>query len=80
MFNQPIDEIDENYALVKGGKELLDRDTEQAFVHVHRAPTGFEALTDNIGAVKKTFGDSVVIERATLEDIMYYLKGDKHHV
>ncbi|MBK3494184.1 ABC transporter ATP-binding protein [Viridibacillus sp. YIM B01967] len=80
VFNQSIHDVAENYALVKGGLNLLDSDTEKAFVHVHRASTGFEALTDNIKAVKNTFGDTVVFERASLEDIMYYLKGGIHHV
>lgn len=76
VFNQSVHEVAENYALVKGGLNLLDRDTEQAFIQVHRAPTGFEALTDDPSAVKAIFGDSVVIEPASLEDIMYYAKGD----
>ncbi|HAM81986.1 ABC transporter ATP-binding protein [Ornithinibacillus bavariensis] len=80
VFNKSIHDIAEDYALVKGGVELLDRDTETAFVHVHRAPTGFEALTDNIKEVKNIFGDSVVIEQASLEDIMYHFKGGIQHV
>src|SRR5690625_2969647 len=80
VFNQSIHDVAEDYALVKGGMDLLDRDTEKAFVHIHRAPTGFEALTDNINSVKNIFGDAVVIERASLEDIMYYLKGGIQHV
>ncbi|MGN7402490.1 ABC transporter ATP-binding protein [Cytobacillus praedii] len=80
VFNQSIHDVAENYALVKGGKELLDRDTEKAFIHIHQAPTGFEALTDNIQAVKNIFGDSVVIEKASLEEIMYYMKGRKSYV
>ncbi|MCM3112411.1 ABC transporter ATP-binding protein [Lederbergia lenta] len=80
VFNQSIHDVAENYALVKGGMDLLDRDTEKAFIHIHRAPTGFEALTDNIQSVENVFGDTVVIERASLEDIMYYLKGGTHYV
>lgn len=80
VFNHSIHDIAENYAIVRGGEELLDRDTEKAFVHIHRAPTGFEALTDNIKAVKNIFGGSVVMERASLEDIMYYLKGRGSYV
>lgn len=80
VFNQSIHDVAENYALVKGGKELLDRDTEKDFIHIHHAPTGFEALTDNIQAVKNIFGDSVVIEKASLEEIMYYMKGRKSYV
>ncbi|QIW19945.1 ABC transporter ATP-binding protein [Bacillus thuringiensis] len=80
VFNKSIHDVAENYMLVKGGMDLLDRDTEKALVHIQRASTGFEALTDNIKAVKNTFGDTVVIERATLEDILYYLKGGIYHV
>ncbi|ENH96102.1 ABC transporter ATP-binding protein [Gracilibacillus halophilus YIM-C55.5] len=80
VFNQSIHDVTESYALVKGELNLLDRDTERAFVHVHRASTGFEALTDNIKKVKNIFGNSVIIEQASLEDIMYYLKGGIHHV
>ncbi len=80
VFNQSIHEVAENYALVRGGMDLLDRDTEKAFVHIHRAPTGFEALTDNVKAVKDIFDETVVIERASLEDIMYYMKGREVYV
>ncbi|MDX8046520.1 ABC transporter ATP-binding protein [Gracilibacillus sp. S3-1-1] len=80
LFNQSMLDVADNYALVKGSVELLDRDTEKSLLHVHRASTGFEALTDNIQAVKSMFGDSVVIERASMEDIMYYMKGGMQHV
>ncbi|BAQ11147.1 multidrug ABC transporter atpase [Bacillus sp. OxB-1] len=80
VFNQSIHDVAENFALVKGRNELLDRDTEKEFVHIHQAPTGFEALTDNVRAVQQIFGDSVVMERASLEDIMYYMKGRNSYV
>ncbi|MBD7945832.1 ABC transporter ATP-binding protein [Psychrobacillus sp. Sa2BUA9] len=80
VFNQSIHDVAENYAIVKGRLDLLDRDTEKAFIHVHRATTGFEALTDNTKAVSNIFGDSVAIDHASLEDIMYHLKGGIHHV
>ncbi|MEK4386265.1 ABC transporter ATP-binding protein [Solibacillus sp. FSL W7-1464] len=80
LFNQSILDVVENYALVKGRLELLDRDTEQAFIHVHRALTGFEALTDNIKGVQRIFGDTVAIDQASLEEIMYYMKGGIQHV
>ncbi|MFI8708811.1 ABC transporter ATP-binding protein [Bacillus sp. NPDC077411] len=79
IFNQSIHEVGENYALVKGSTDLLDRDTEKAFVDIHRAPTGFEALTNNVAEVEQIFGNEVIIERASLEDIMYYSKGVGHH-
>ncbi|OXS68208.1 sodium ABC transporter ATP-binding protein [Lysinibacillus sp. KCTC 33748] len=78
VFNHSGHDLVENYALVKGGLDLLDRDTEKAFVRVHRASTGFEALTKDRRTVNEIFGDSVLIERASLEDIMYYFKELDH--
>lgn len=49
-------------------------------MHLNRLSTGFEALTENVDAVAEIFGDSVVIERATLEDIMFHLKGGVQRV
>ncbi|MFS0560998.1 ABC transporter ATP-binding protein [Terribacillus sp. 179-K 1B1 HS] len=80
VLNNSIHDITENYALVKGRTELLDRDTAKAFVHINRLSTGFEALTENVTAVENTFGSSVVIEQATLEDIMFHMKGGKQRV
>ena len=80
VFQQSIHEVAESYALVKGSLELLDRDTEKAFIHIQRTSAGFEALSDRIDEVKLIFGDAVVIEPASLEDIMFYLKGGAAHV
>lgn len=80
IFNQSILDITENYAIVKGGLDLLDRDTEKSFVHLNRGPTGFVALTADRKTVDQVFGDRVVIEHATLEDIMYYTKGGMQYV
>ncbi|WP_113928006.1 ABC transporter ATP-binding protein [Bacillus sp. P14.5] len=79
VFHQSIHEVGDNYALVKGGLDLLDRDTEKALLQINRAATGFEALTDDIAGAEKTFGESVIIEPASLEDIMYYMKGERQH-
>ncbi|BBP86727.1 hypothetical protein BsIDN1_03450 [Bacillus safensis] len=81
VFQQSIHEVAESYALVRGSLELLDRDTEKAFIHIQRTSAGFEALSDRIDEVKLIFGgDAVVIEPASLEDIMFYLKGGVAHV
>lgn len=79
VFNQSIHDVADNYALVKGRTDHLDRDTEQAFLHIRRTSTGFEALTDNRSSIQEIFGDHVVIEKASLEDIMYHLKGETKH-
>ncbi len=80
LFNESVHHVSEEYALVKGTLDLLDPDTEKPFIHIERAATGFEALTNDISTVEHIFGDTVVMDRASLEDIMYYLKGRMEHV
>lgn len=80
IFNETIHHVMENYGLVKGRLELLDRDTEKLFIQVNRTSAGFEGLTANIREMKKQFKDTAVIEPASLEDIMYYSKGRKAYV
>lgn len=79
IFTKEFYAIEEEYAVVKGGLDLLDRETEKEFISIQRANTGFEALTSNIEAVRTIFGNTVLIEKPSLEDIMYYSKRGKTH-
>ncbi|MDY6826972.1 MAG: ABC transporter ATP-binding protein [Bacillota bacterium] len=66
------------YALVKGSAELLTDEMRREFVGVRESEFGFEALTEDLVKTRRRFGDKVVVEKATLEDIMLYtVKGVK---
>lgn len=80
IFNRSILDVEENYGLVKGPLNLLDRDTEKLFVHVDRTSSGFEALTSDVRKTEDVFGGSALVEKASLEDIMYYSKRSEAHV
>lgn len=67
------DEITENYGLVKGANEILDKETREHFISIKENQFGFEALTDNKRKLKRIFKDKVIIEKPTLEDIMLYV-------
>lgn len=75
LFNDTMEDVQERYALVKGSIDLLNRKTEENFIKVERSAYEFQALTDDVRQVKAQFGDRVEIERANLEDIMFYAKG-----
>jgi len=80
VFTKEIHQLKEDYAIVKGEISLLDRDTEQEFVGIRKTNHGFEALTTNKKRVKEIFGETVLLEKATLEDIMFYTKkGEKQY-
>lgn len=80
VFTKEFYKIEEEYAIVKGSTELLDKDTEKEFISIRKTDTGFEALTGNVQAVKRIFGEEVIVEKPTLEDIMYYSKRGEVHV
>lgn len=66
------DDILDNYGLVKGANELLDKDIKKNFVGINQNRFSFEALAADKKAVKKLFGDKVMIEKPTLEDVMLH--------
>ncbi|ASS71980.1 ABC transporter ATP-binding protein [Bacillus atrophaeus] len=74
IFTKKSYQIQEEYAIVKGGMELLDRDTEQEFISIRKSNAGFEALTANKARIEDVFGDLVLIEKPTIEELMFYTK------
>jgi ABC-2 type transport system ATP-binding protein len=72
IFSDSKDEILQRWALVKGGLDVLDLLPPDYFRGIHRGAHGFEALTDDAAAARRQLGDSVVIEVATLDDVVLY--------
>jgi ABC-2 type transport system ATP-binding protein len=70
VFSAAKDDILERWALVKGARELATDHPERWFHGIKVGPHGFEAITDDVHAVRQHFGDAVVVERPTLEDIV----------
>ncbi|MES5952663.1 ABC transporter ATP-binding protein [Bacillus fungorum] len=73
-FEKDIHSISEEYAIIKGDTDLLTLDMKQKLIGIRETNVGFEALTNNVEQVRTQLGDEVLIEAATLEDIMYYTK------
>jgi len=62
----------ENYALCRGGRELLSADTNGSLIGVQLNEFGFTALTPNREKVRRMFGDRIVLERPTVEDLLVH--------
>jgi len=73
VFSGSREEIRENWALVKGGGELLAGNHRSLFIAVREGARGVTALTANAREAQRRFRDGVVIEKASLEDIMVLL-------
>ncbi|AMB93617.1 ABC transporter ATP-binding protein [Aerococcus sanguinicola] len=62
--------------LVKGASDLLDADTRPLLAGLRESSTGFVGLTQEADTFRELYGEKVLIEPASLEEIMVYsLKG-----
>lgn len=73
IFSTPKDELLEQYALVKGGKSVLNQELKQNLIGLKESGFGFEGLTTEKEKVFELLQGQGVIERPTLEEIMVYL-------
>lgn len=62
----------ENYGVVRGKKELLRQTDKGLLIGVKENEFGFEALVKDKARAREIFGDKIIIDKPTLEDIMYY--------
>lgn len=81
VIHEPKDHILDSYVLIKGSSKLLDEDIRKELTGVRETAVGFEALSHNRDRAVSLFGDQVIYEYPTLEEIMYYtVKGGSVHV
>lgn len=72
IFQKTMEEIHEQFYVVKGHKEMLDADTRTLFIAIQENNSGFNALFEGHPSLFDEFGDDLIIEQATLEDIMFF--------
>ena len=72
VFSKTKDKVLESYGIVKGGNDLLNSQTRKEFLGIRETNVGFEALTKNQNKIRRLFKDKVIIEKPSLEDIMFY--------
>ncbi|OLS02293.1 ABC transporter ATP-binding protein [Tissierella creatinophila] len=73
VFSKEKDLILESYAVVKGGNEDLTPELEKSLLGFRKTNVGFEALTDDKNMIRDLLGEDVLIEKPSLEDIMFYI-------
>src|SRR5690625_5825257 len=73
VFQKSMEEIREQFHLVKGPKNLLDKDTRKMFHGIEEKNDQFTALLEGDATIFDTVDETVVIERPPLKDNKYYL-------
>jgi ABC-2 type transport system ATP-binding protein len=79
VFSCSRDEIRDNWAIVRGGNGLLSHKEELGFLGYRRTEVAVEALTSDAEQARRRLPDDVVVERASLEDIVYFVTKGAHH-
>ena len=79
VFSLPKHEIQENWAVVKGGSELRNGKLRPLFRAVRETPHYVEALTSDIRSSRSELPPGAVIEKASLEDIMVFINEGAAH-
>ena len=79
VFSLPKDDIRDSWAVVKGGAELLDPSRRHLFKAVRETPYGVEALTAAAAGVRTALPSGIVVDRASVEDIMLFFEEGTAH-
>lgn len=80
VFNEAKDDVLERYAIVKGDMQLIDSDIRKEFIGIRETTLGFEGLVDNRRKAAQLFSNNAILEKPSLEDIMYFTaKGGRVH-
>lgn len=77
IFSMDKDTLMDKYKIIKGGLDILDNNTKKSLIGIKENSYGFEALTTNASNLYNKFGDNIVIDKPTLDDIMIHIVGDR---
>ncbi|MCU5746176.1 ABC transporter ATP-binding protein [Staphylococcus sp. SQ8-PEA] len=73
ILNDYLNEILNSYKIVRGESETLDEELKSLTVYCEEARTGYTALTQEAHVFEELFGNKVMIDEPTIEELMIYL-------
>ena len=74
VFSSTLEEIRESWAVVKGEEAILSAEGVELLTGMSVGSYGAEAITSDVKRLGRAVLDNCVVERASLEDIMYFVK------
>lgn len=76
-FSKEKDILLEEYFIVKGALDILNKDVEKELIGLRKTKYNFEGLTKGTNKLRELCGDKIIFEKATLDDtVVYYSKKD----
>ncbi|MCG6924014.1 MAG: ABC transporter ATP-binding protein [Acidobacteria bacterium] len=80
VFTLPKDELRDEWGIVKGNGSLPEQLAGLPIRGVRRGPYGVEALVADAAAARERCGKDVVVDRATLDDVMVFMTRGENDV
>jgi len=77
VFSEEKTKIEDEYRIVKGGLDILDSNIQNNLIEIKKNEFGFSGLTLNSSALHEKYGEAIVIDRPSIEDIMLYMAGER---
>ncbi|MHC0552418.1 ABC transporter ATP-binding protein [Salinicoccus sp. CNSTN-B1] len=79
VFDMEREVLFDSYKKVKGDLQIIE-DADELLIGTTTNALGFEAMTREHQALEELYGNKVLIENLTIEEIMYFLKNTKRGV
>ncbi|HCN60133.1 MULTISPECIES: phenol-soluble modulin export ABC transporter ATP-binding protein PmtA [Mammaliicoccus] len=77
VINESVDELIEGYKIIKGDSAILDDELRELLISIKETHTGFSGLTNQSSVFVELFGNDIVVETPSIEDIMVRIEKDK---
>lgn len=73
IFQKSMEELQNQFHIIKGKPAMIDADTKELFSGLQKTDSGFIALFEGDPTIFDPYGGEIIFEKATLEDIMYFM-------
>lgn len=77
VINESVEDLTDGYRIIKGDKSILDDELRSLLISVKEKNTGFSGLTRQSSVFVELFGNEVVVETPSIEDIMVRIEKDQ---
>lgn len=73
VFQKSMEQLQNQFHIIKGKTDMIDADTKELFAGLQKTDMGFNGLFEGDPSIFDPYGEEIIIEKATLEDIMYFM-------
>ncbi|MEG0295693.1 MAG: ABC transporter ATP-binding protein [Clostridium sp.] len=77
VLEDETDNILSEYVVIKGDRRFISNETKDGLIGIKENRFGFQALAKNKKKAFEIFGEEVVYDKATIEDVLLYLGGGR---